>query len=134
MAEFKLDEESVSRAERVTSRLMRDLQDVTEIGSEPQMRHELFSEGRYGDDTQGAPIGDVLENVSQMATEFAIAKRWDGTVACLKLDDETLAPMSLTQFFAGPSSQVYGSQSWIELWDRYGGPFPFYRTWHEGLK
>ena len=47
MAEYKPDEESILRAERISSRLMDDLREVTEIGPQREMRRELFSEQRY---------------------------------------------------------------------------------------
>jgi hypothetical protein len=75
MAEYKPDEESVLRAERISSRLMDDLREVTEIGPQREMRRELFSEQRYSGETEGVPIGDVLDNVNQMAVEFEAARR-----------------------------------------------------------
>jgi hypothetical protein len=135
MPEFELDKESVSRAEKLSSRLMNDLREVSEGGPQSEMRRELFSEQRYSEQAEGVPISDVVANVSQMAMEFATARRWDGEIACLKLDDGGLAPISLAEFFAGPSSSFYGSEDWVELWDKYfGGPFPPHRFWREILK
>jgi hypothetical protein len=135
MPEFELDEESVSRAEKLSSRLMHDLREASEGGSQSETRRGLFSESRYSDEEEGVPLGDVVANVNQMAMEFATARRWDGEIPCLKLDDGGLAPISLTEFFAGPSSSFYGSEDWVELWDRYfGGPFPPHRLWREILK
>jgi hypothetical protein len=134
MPKFELDQESVSRAEKLSSRLMDDVRMISEQGPSSEWRREVFSEQRYSEEADGAPIDDVLINVNKMAMEFAIARRWDGEVPCLKLDDGGLAPISLTEFFGGPSSS-YGSEDWVELWDRYiGGPFPPHRFWREILK
>jgi hypothetical protein len=87
MPEFELDEESVSRAEKLSSRLMDDLRMVSKQGGKSEMRRELFSEYRYSEQAEGVPINDIVENVGQMAGEFAAARRWGGEVPCLKLDD-----------------------------------------------
>jgi hypothetical protein len=135
MPEFELDEESVSRGEKLSSRLMDDLRRVSEKGAEPEMRRELFSEQRYSDQADGVPINDVLADVGQLAVEFAAARRWHGEVPCLKLDDGTLAPISFSEFFGGPLWLSYGSADWFELWDRYFGlPFPPGGFWREILR
>lgn len=135
MPEFELDQESVSRAEKLSSRLMQDLRMVSEGGPPPDVRRELFSEQRYAEQAEGVPINDVVINVSQMATEFAMARRWDGGVPCLKLHDGDLAPISMTEFLGGSFWPNYGSEEWIEFWERYGPfPFPSHRFWREILR
>jgi hypothetical protein len=135
MPDYKPDDESALRAERVSTRLMDALGEVAELGPQAEMRRELFSEQRYSEETEGVPIGDVLDNVSRMAVEFAIARRWDGAIACLKLETGDIAPISWTEFFGGPSSQVYGSENWFEFWDKYfAGPFPLHRAWRDAMK
>jgi hypothetical protein len=135
MPEFELDDESVSRAENLSSRLMNDLRQASEGGPQSEIRRELFSEGRYSEDEEGAPISDVVANVNQMAMEFATARRWDGEIPCLRLEGGGLAPISMAEFFGGPLSPFYGTEDWPELWDRYfGGPFPPHRLWREILK
>ena len=135
MPEFKLDPESVSRAEKLSSRLMQDLRMVFEEGPSSGMRQELFSERRYIEQAEGVPINDVVTNVSQMAMEFAIARRWDEKILCLKLDDGELAPISMAEPFGGLSLPPYTSVDWIELWDRYGDfSFPLHRLWRDVLQ
>jgi hypothetical protein len=135
MADFELDGESVARAERLSSRLMSDLRQASEGGPQSEIRRELFSERRYSEKEEGAPISDVVTNVSQIAMEFATARRWDGEVPCLRLDNGELAPVSLSEFFPAPSSSFDGSENWFEWWDRYfGGPFPPHRLWRELVK
>ncbi len=134
MAEFELDEQSVSRAESLSSRLMQDLRMVSEEGAPSEMRGELFSERRYVEQAEGVPIEDVVANVGQMATEFAMARRWEGEILCLKLDDGGLAPISMTEFFGGLLWPPYGSEDWIELWENYF-PFPFiHRAWRDIIR
>ena len=115
MPDFELDKESVSRAEKLSSRLMEDLRMVSEKGPPSEMRRELFSEERYANQAEGVPISDVVEHVGQMATEFALAHRWDGEILCLKLEEGELIPISMAEFFGGPSWPGFGSEDWIEL-------------------
>lgn len=135
MPEFELDQESVSRAERLSSWLMHDLRMVSEEGPPSDMRRELFSERRYAEQAEGVPINDVVTNVGQMATEFAMARRWDGKILCLKLKDDELAPISMVELFGGPLWLSYASENWIEFWERYGPfPFPPHHFWQEILR
>jgi hypothetical protein len=124
MLEFEPDQESVSRAEQLSSRLLGDLQMVMEAGAPSDMRSEIFSEHRYVEQAEDVPVGDVVVNVGQMATEFAMARRWGGEIICLKLGSGDLAPISIAELFGGPMWGPYGSEHWIELWDRCV-PFPF---------
>ena len=134
MPAFELDEESLSRAQGLSSRLMHDLRTVSEAGRPSEMRRELFSEQRYAEQAEGVPISDVVANVGQMATEFATARRWDGEIICLRLDDGELAPISMTEFFGGPFWPGYGSEDWIEFWESSGFPFPPHRFWRDALR
>jgi hypothetical protein len=135
MPEFNLDDESISRAEKLSSRLAHDLRRVSEEGPPAEMRRELFSEQRYADEAEGVPINDVVTNVGQMAQEFAMARRWDGKILCLKLEQGDLAPISMSEFFGGPHWPSYGSEEWIEFWERFGPfPFPPHRLWREFLR
>jgi len=138
VAEWDLDPESVKRAETLSSRLMDDLHRVSEQGSEREMRRELFSEQRYSEWADGTPISDVVTNVGQMAMEFAMLRRSGGDVPCLKLNDGQLAPISLAEFFGGGALLPFGSENWLQLFDRYFG-FPghfwreiFRRSWPKG--
>lgn len=134
MAEFEFDQESLSRAEKLSSRLMHDLRMVSEEGPPSKIRQELFSQRRYAEQAEGVPIGDVVENVGQMATEFAIARRWDNEILCLKLDEGELAPISMSEFLGGPLWPSYGSEDWFEFWER-NIPFPFpHRLWKDILR
>jgi hypothetical protein len=67
MPEFEPDEESVSRAAGLSSRIM---EDVRMFYSEPpsiEMRRDLFSERRFAEQAEGFPIADVVANKSRMA-------------------------------------------------------------------
>jgi len=127
MSEFELDKESIFRAEKLSSRLMEDLGMVSEEGPRADRGRELFSEERYAQQAEGVPINDVVANVGQMATEFAMARRWGGEILCLELDDGELAPISMAEFFGVPFWPSYSPENFIELWDRYDGPFTFRR-------
>lgn len=135
MAEFEPDEESVSRAESLSSRLMHDLRMASEEGPPSNIRRELFSDARYAEQAEGVPINDVVDNVGQMAIEFAAARRRDGEIPCLKFDNGELAPISISELVGGPSWLAYGSEMWFDFWERY---FPFlfppHRLWREFLR
>ena len=122
MAEFDLDRESLDRAATLSSRLLQDLRIVSE-GPPSERRRELFSDRRYADQAQGVPIHDVLTNVSQMAIEFAMARRDDNKILGVELGEGELAPISMTESLGGPFSD---SEDWLEMWDRIG-PFPISR-------
>ena len=124
MTEFTPDEESVSRAEIVSSQLMKDLRETTQSSSPSDIRRELFSVRRYADQAGDVPIGDVVANIGQMATEFALARRWDGEIPCMRLDGGEIVPISISAFFEGPFPGFYSSTSFMEFLERYG-PFPF---------
>lgn len=135
MPEFEPDQESVARAATLSSRLMQDLRSVAEEGPPSRMRHKLFSEQRYSEQAEGVPINDVVTHVGKMATEFAMARRWDNEILCLKLDDGEFAPISIGDYFGGSSSLSYGSDNWLELWEReFPFPFPLHRLWREVLR
>jgi hypothetical protein len=135
MADFEPDQESVARAATLSSRLMQDLRSVAEDGPLSRMRHKLFSEQRYSEQAEGVPINDVVTHVGKMATEFAMARRWDNEILCLKLDDGEFAPISIGDYFGGSSSLSYGSDNWLELWEReFPFPFPLHRLWREVLR
>lgn len=127
MADFKPDQESVSRAKSLSSQLMTDLRNMVESGSRSEMRRELFSAQRYEQEAAHVPISDVVTNIGQMATEFAMARRWDGEILCMKFSDGELAPISMATYPGG-----YGPEGMIEFWERYG-PFPMHRYWREFL-
>jgi|GEM_PF-2121428 len=133
MAEFELDQESVSRAERLSARLMRDLSMVSEQGPRSEMRRELFSERRYANQAEGVPINDVVANVGQMAMEFAMARRWDSEIPCLELADGYLAPISMTGSLVGPMWPTRGAEDLFEFWERHL-PFPLHSFWSELLR
>lgn len=135
MADFEPDQESTSRAAALSSRLMQDLRSVAEGGPPSKMRRELFAEQRYSEQAHGAPINDVVMNVGQMATEFAIARRWGNEILCLKLEDGEFAPISMTELFGGSSFPSYGSEDWFEFWERDSPfPFPAHRLWRDLLR
>lgn len=131
MPEFELDDESVARAERLSSHLADALRQATGERHPSEMA-EVFSEQRYGEEAGETPIDDVLANVGQMAQEFAVARRWGGEVPCLKLEDGALAPISMGEFFGGSHWPIFGSQEWMDVWERHG-PFRFSprRFWRE---
>lgn len=130
MADFELDQESVSRATALSSRLLEDLRTLSHERPRVELRREIFSQQRYADQAEGVPISDVLDNVAQMAREFAIMRRWDSEVLCLKLDDGQVVPISISESFGGPLGP-YGSENWFEVWEReFPSPFPR-RFWRD---
>lgn len=132
MDEFRPDEESVARAEKLSIRFMEDVRMVSQKGSTSDIRRDLFSEKRYRQYSENLQISDVVANVSQMASDFALAHRWDGEVACLRLGDGDLAPISMTALFGGStlSSPYFSAVDWFDMWERYG-PFPMHLFWRE---
>lgn len=134
MSEFEIDKNSMSRAEKLSSKLMQDLRMVSEEGASSEMRRELFSEQRYAEQAEGVPINDVVVNIDQMAMEFAMARRWGEGVLCLKLDNGELAPVSMSEFFVGSNIPPFASEVWVEFWDRFGGFRPFERLWRNILR
>jgi hypothetical protein len=106
-----------------------DIRAFSERGPDQDIRRELFSEQRYSEQAEGVPINDVVTNVSEMAMEFAAARRWDGEIPCLELGDGELAPISLSGFLGAPFGPFYGPGDWLE-WERRG-PFPPHRVWRE---
>jgi hypothetical protein len=127
MAEFEPDSESVSRADKLSSRLVRDLHVFSGEGTTSSERRRDFSSGhRYAEEAEGMRIDDVLENVDQIAREFSAWRRWDETVLCLDLGDGELAPISTFNFFTESAWGPRTSVDIFELLDRYG-PVPFDR-------
>jgi len=125
VAEFEPDQESVSRAEKVSSRLMQDLRIVSEEAPPFEVAREVFSERRYAELAGGVPINDVVWNVAQMAIEFGIARRLEGRIVCLRLDDGELAPISLTELLGEPFWLGIGPEVWVAFWEWYPRlPFP----------
>lgn len=132
MANFELDQESLTRAAALSSRLMGDVRAVAEGGPPLKMRRTVFSERRYAEQSEGVPLSDVVTSVGRMAYEFAMARRWDNQLPCMKLDDGGLAPISMTEFSGGPFN---GTAEWFDLWERYGPfPAPFPRMWLDVLR
>jgi hypothetical protein len=129
MPEFQPDKESESRAKKLSSRLMSDVLKFSEAPSD--VRREAFSDQQYSDYAEDVPISDVMTNVGQMESEFALARRWDHQIACLKLDSGDLAPISVTEFAGGPIGPTYGPDEWIEFWERYAPVVP---TWRDLLR
>jgi hypothetical protein len=130
--ESELDEESVLRARRLSSRLTDDLRMISEKGPPGEFRRERFSEQRFVEEAEGTPIKDVLANVEQMAVEFVTARRLDNRVLCLRLDDAELAPISLGAYLPGASQPTLDPNEWFELWESYF-PFPYLAHWREIL-
>ncbi len=112
MPESELDEDSVQRAERLSSRLLDDSRIVFEQGA-PEMGAKFFSEQRYFEDAAGVPIGDVLAGVNEMAGEFALVRRWETQMPFLELAEDEWAPISLVEFLGGPMGSAYGSPDWF---------------------
>jgi hypothetical protein len=124
MPEFELDQESILRAEKLSSQLMKDFRTVSAEAPSLKISWELFSEERYAEQAEEVPINDVVANIGQMAMEFAIVRRSGGRVLSLKLDNGEMAPISMTEFFGGPLWPYYAAEDWIEFWEK-NFPFPF---------
>lgn len=132
MPEFEPDKESISRAEALASLLMDDLRMVSENDSLSRKPQEIFSEGRYSKLAEGVPINDVVTNVGQMATEFAMARRWDNELLCLKLDDGGFAPISMMEYLGAPLWPSYGLEDWLNVWES-NFRFPPHHFWRDIL-
>jgi len=128
MPEFEPDEESESRAEKLSSRLMDGVRMFLEKLPPPDIGRKMFSEQEYSEYAQDVPISDVVTNVGQMASEFATVRRWGDEIPCLKLESGDLVPISMTEFFGGSFWPDYSSELWIDFWQRY---FPLHRYWHD---
>jgi len=120
MSEFRLDEDSVLRADKLSSHLMHDLSMVLEEGVSSRESGRFFSEERYADLARGTPTKDVVTNVSQMASEFVIWNRWEEKIPCFMLDDGGLAPISLASSLGPPFGTASNIQDWIEFWEHFG--------------
>ena len=131
MPDFEPDQESIARAAALSSRLMNDFRAVAEGRSE-RLRRKIFSERRYSEQADGVPISDVVTNVGRMATEFALARRWDNRIPCVKFDDGDFAPISITEFLGG-STSFLDSEEWFAHWERYG-PVRFGRLLRDALR
>lgn len=102
MPEFEPDEESVFRAEKLSSRLMQDLRTVSKDRPLRDRPRDFFSEEQYVKDFKDVPINDVLGKIAQMTVEFEVARGLDGLVPCLELTDGELAMVSLREHVGGP--------------------------------
>jgi hypothetical protein len=136
MADFEPDEKSTARATALAARMMEHLRQLAEEAPPYEVRRSVFTEQRYAEQAKGVPITDVVSNLRRMATEFAVARRWDGAVPCLKLEKGEMVPISITEFLGGPWPQSLGVENWIEWYERYEGvPFKqLNRAWREALR
>lgn len=133
MPEFTPDQESIARADNITSRLMHDLRMLSEELPSATACREVFSVERYTEEVEGAPLNDVLATFGQMAAEFAMARLADEKVLCLELAGGKLIPVSITAFPGEPFRPFNDYGDWIELWEAYG-PFHtwlLHRFWRE---
>ncbi len=105
MANFQVDPESIERAEKLSSRLVNDLRKASADRANSQFREFVLLERGYVDEGTEPQIADVIENINQMATDFALARRWDGKVPCLRLKDGGLAPITFNEFFGASASE-----------------------------
>jgi hypothetical protein len=131
-AEFEPDPEARRRAENLSARLMRDLRKVTERGPRSDFRRQVFREAHYREEAAGAPIQDVVDDVAEMANEFAVSRRIDGEILCARIGDGELAPVSLRDSLHG-APWPFGSTQWWDVWEEF--PFPFPRgVWRDAIK
>src|SRR5260221_9580187 len=131
-AEFEPDAEARRRAENLSARLMRDLRMVTERGPRSDFRREVFREAHYREEADGAPIRDVVDDVAEMANEFAMSRRIDGEILCARVGDGELVPVSLRDSLQGAPGP-FGSAQWWDVWEEF--PFPFPRSmWRDAIK
>ncbi|MEA2205965.1 MAG: hypothetical protein QOE77_2741 [Blastocatellia bacterium] len=128
MPEFEPDEESISRANLLSSQLMDDLRTVSEEGPRAGVRRKILLEDRYLDRSEGEPIADVVEHLAQMAMEFAVLRRWEGQVLCIQPDGGAPIPISLHETLGDPTSQ-----RWYEDWLR-PSRFSFRRSWRDVVR
>jgi hypothetical protein len=121
MPEFEPDQESVSQAEQLSSRLMANVRTASQTGIPSDGERGLFSAERFS--TTAAPIEDVLLTVRQMTDELAFAKRWSGRVPCLRFEDGEWAILSVGNFMGPNFAGLEFGPEWIE--DYYHiSPYP----------
>lgn len=125
---FSLDPESISRAVKLSSRMIQDLSEASEK-NQPNKIREKFSAGRYADEAEDVPVNDVVANVGHMAMEIAMARRFNNKIPCLKMDEGELALISMTQFFGAPFGVQYGSEILFEFWEMFSQFHP--RFWED---
>ena len=133
MLHFEPDSESVYRATELSSRLMKDMRLVSEEGSS-EVSRQVFSEREYDQQAYGAPIIDVITNVSQMAIEFGIIRRWDHRVLCLRHEGGEVAPIAMTGFWNSAGWPGAGPEDWPELLRHQFPPSFFRDAWRERLR
>ena len=124
MQDFEPDEKSALHAKKLSAQLMKDFYVVLEDGPMFERKRKSFSESHYAESAEGVPIKDVVSNISQMANEFAMARYWnDGEIPCLRIDDEELVPISMTEYLGNvPSWITPGTEDWFYFWERNFGP------------
>ncbi len=132
MTEFQPDEKSVARAEKLSARLMSDLQAAAEKGARSEGPQDRFSEQRYAKETEGVPVNDVVAHIGQMAAELALARRSDGPIPCFIFSDGELAPISVMGLFGTP---WWSADNLIDISAPYP-PFPYslHRLWQEVVR
>jgi hypothetical protein len=129
-AEFEPDAEARQRAENLTGRLMQDLRLVAERG--PDARRQVFREAHYREEAGNTPIGDVVDDVAEMATQFAVSRRIDGEILCARFGDGEVAPLSMRDTRRGAPWPFEATQ-WWEFWEEFPFPFPR-RFWRDAIK
>jgi hypothetical protein len=120
---FEPDEESRARADAFTNQLIQDLKIVLEEGAHPEVMSELFSQRRYADRSEGVPIADVVENVAQMAAQFALFSRLEMGTPCVPLNDGSEVPISIWGIFGLPRHYphvLFGREYVLEALRSYG--------------
>lgn len=128
-AEFEPDPDARRRAENLSARLIRDLRVISERGPDIDFSRQVFREAHYREEAANAPIQDVVDDVAEMAHEFAISRRIGGEILCARVGDDELAPVSLRDSLHGP----FGGAPWWEFWEEFGFPLPR-RIWREAIK
>lgn len=131
-AEFEPDADARRRAENLSARLVRDIRMVAERGPRSDFRREVFREAHYREEADGALIQDVVDDVAEMANEFAISRRIGGEILCARMGDGELTPVSLRDSLHG-APLPFGTAQWWDFWEEF--PFPFPRSiWRDAIK
>lgn len=108
--EATLNPESIFFAERVSGRMVEDLEKSVDSGFSRGALEELFNESRYSDDFRNVPLQDVAVHLRRLGSELATARERELPIACVDYKNGEIAPISMMRL---------GRDRF--LWERIGG-------------
>ncbi len=120
MPQFELDEESVFRAQRLSSLMMNDLRIGANEDMAVEQRRQLFSSQRYSEEAGGVPISDVAANLERLSGDFILARRLNANLICRRLPEGHLAPISTSQVLSAYLPFSNSTQNFVEgVWREF---------------